>query len=46
LNDISIIIKKHEKIGIIGRTGAGKSTFIKMILKFTDYYQGSIKIEG
>lgn len=45
LNDISFTIKKGEKIGIVGRTGCGKTTIASLLLKFYDGYLGSIKID-
>ena len=34
LQDVSLNLQQGEKIGIIGRNGAGKSTTIKMIMKY------------
>ncbi len=42
--DISFIIGRNEKIGLIGRNGSGKSTLFKMILKEISYDSGEIKI--
>lgn len=46
LNNISIEIKKGQHIGICGPTGGGKSTLLKLIPRFYDLSQGSIKIDG
>ncbi len=46
LEDISFRIKKGEKIGIIGPTGSGKSTLIKLIPRLYDASSGSILIGG
>jgi ATP-binding cassette subfamily C (CFTR/MRP) protein 1 len=36
LNDISLIINPSEKIGVVGRTGAGKSTLIMALLRLLE----------
>lgn len=45
-DDTSIEIKKGEKIALIGESGIGKSTFIKLIMRFWDVNKGSIKLDG
>ena len=44
LNGLNIRIKRGDRIGIIGRNGSGKTTFLKLILKEINADQGSIKI--
>ncbi len=44
LNNINFTIKKGEKIAIVGATGSGKSTIIKLILRLYDLENGEIKI--
>ena len=46
LNDINMTIKKGEKIAIVGATGSGKSTIIKLILRLYDLENGEIKINN
>ena len=46
LKDINFKLKKGERIGIIGPTGAGKSTIIRLLLRFYDVDSGEILIEG
>ena len=46
LEDISFEIKKGGKLGIIGATGSGKSTLIKLLLRFYDTDKGGIYING
>lgn len=46
LSDISLNIKEGEKIGIIGSTGSGKSSFIQLIPRLYDATQGQIRIGG
>ncbi len=46
IKDISINIKKGEFVFVIGTSGSGKSTFMKMLLKEIEPTKGSIKIDG
>lgn len=46
LDNINISIKKGETFGIVGRTGSGKSTLIKQMLKEYDFGEGLITING
>lgn len=46
ISDITFGLKKGETLGIIGATGAGKSTIIKLLMRFHDVNQGAIRIEG
>lgn len=46
LNDISLDIKPKEKIGIVGRTGAGKSTLVLAIFRMIEPTSGLIYIDG
>ncbi|ARC84835.1 ABC transporter family protein [Clostridium argentinense CDC 2741] len=46
LTNISFRIKKGETLGIIGATGSGKSTIVKLLMRFYDVNQGAIKING
>ncbi len=46
LSDISFSIKPGESLGIIGATGSGKSTLIKLLLRFYDVSDGAIFIHG
>ena len=39
-------MKKGQKIAIIGETGAGKTTIVKLLMRFYDINSGSIKIDG
>lgn len=46
LRDISFHLKQGETLGIIGTTGCGKSTLIKLLLRLYDVDSGSIRING
>ena len=45
LNNINLIIKDKEKVGIIGRSGSGKSSLSKLLLKFYKY-EGNIIVDN
>lgn len=46
LKKCSFTIEPHEKIGLIGLNGAGKSTIIKLMFRFYDPEEGCIKLDG
>ncbi|MEA1912403.1 MAG: ABC transporter ATP-binding protein [candidate division WOR-3 bacterium] len=46
LKDISFRIKPGEKVGIVGYTGSGKTTMVKLLLRLYDIDRGSIKVDG
>ena len=46
LRNINMNIKKGEKVAIVGATGSGKSTIIKLILRLYDLQSGEIKINN
>ncbi len=46
LHNISMDIKPGEKIAIVGYNGAGKSTFIKLLMRLYDVDKGCIQIDG
>ena len=46
LKDLSLEIKKGEVVGVIGRNGAGKSTFLKILSRITEPTSGRIDLYG
>lgn len=46
LKDVSFSVKKGKTVGIIGATGAGKSTAMNLLCRFYDATEGEIKIDG
>ena len=46
LKDINLEIKPGDKIGILGESGCGKSTFLKLLMRFWDVNEGSISLDN
>lgn len=46
IQDLSLVIKPGEKVGIVGRSGAGKTTLVNLLLRFYDLEGGRILIDG
>jgi ATP-binding cassette subfamily B multidrug efflux pump len=46
VDDLTLHIRPGEKIGLVGRSGAGKSTVVNLLLRFYDVEQGRILIDG
>ncbi len=46
LENISFSISRGESLGIIGATGSGKSTLIRLLLRFYDVNEGAVRING
>ncbi len=46
INDFSAEVKPGQKIAIVGPTGAGKTTMVRLLMRFYDVTGGSIKIDG
>ena len=46
IKNLSFDVKKGDKIAIIGETGAGKTTIVKLLMRFYDVDSGEIKVDG
>lgn len=46
VHDFSAKVKDGQKIAIVGPTGAGKTTMVKLLMRYYDVNSGSIKIDG
>ncbi|OJG00484.1 multidrug ABC transporter ATP-binding protein [Rhizobium sp. 58] len=46
IDDLSLAIRPGEKIGLVGRSGAGKTTLMNVLLRFYDLESGTIRIDG
>lgn len=46
IHDFSADVKQGQKVAIVGPTGAGKTTMVKLLMRFYDVNQGSIRIDG
>ena len=46
IKNLTFTAKKGEKIAIVGETGAGKTTIVKLLMRFYDVDEGEIKIDG
>jgi ATP-binding cassette subfamily B protein len=46
LKNITLNVRENERLALVGYTGAGKSTFIKLLSRFYDPTEGKIEIDG
>ncbi len=46
IKDFSVDVKQGQKIAIVGPTGAGKTTMIKLLMRFYDVNEGAILVDG
>ncbi len=46
INNFSVSIKPGQKVAIVGPTGAGKTTMVKLLMRFYDINQGVILVDG
>jgi len=46
INDFSAKVEPGQKIAIVGPTGAGKTTMVKLLMRFYDVNSGSIRLDG
>ncbi|MBP6015444.1 MAG: ABC transporter ATP-binding protein [Candidatus Promineofilum sp.] len=46
LHDVNLLAKPGERIALVGETGAGKSTIIRLVSRFYDVTEGALTIDG
>ncbi len=46
INDFSAKVEPGQKIAIVGPTGAGKTTMVKLVMRFYDVNSGAIRVDG
>lgn len=46
IEDLSVEVKSGQMVAIVGKTGAGKTTLINLLMRFYDVNSGAIKIDG
>lgn len=46
IKDFNATVKQGQKVAIVGPTGAGKTTMVKLLMRFYDINSGSIQIDG
>ena len=46
LNNVNLTIEPGDIVGIVGTTGAGKSTIINLLMRYYDHYDGEILVDG
>ena len=46
LQDINLLIEPYQTVALVGRSGSGKSTFVKLLLRYFEPNQGQILIDG
>ena len=46
IEHLNLHIRAGEKIGLVGRSGAGKSTIVNLLLRFHDVERGQIRVDG
>jgi ATP-binding cassette, subfamily B, multidrug efflux pump len=46
IDNLNLHIRPGEKIGLVGRSGAGKSTIVNLLLRFYDLHEGRVLIDG
>lgn len=46
IDDVSLVIRPGEKVGLVGLSGAGKTTLVNLLLRFYDIDEGAILVDG
>lgn len=46
LHDINLLIEPYQTVALVGRSGSGKSTFVKLLFRYFEPHEGRISIDG
>lgn len=46
IDDLSLTVRGGEKVGLVGLSGAGKTTLVNLLLRFYDIQDGAVRIDG
>ena len=46
INDFNCVIEPGQRVAIVGPTGAGKTTMVKLLMRFYDVNSGAIRVDG
>jgi len=46
LRDVSLVVEPGRRVGVVGATGAGKSTLINLLMRFYEVTRGAIRVDG
>ena len=46
LHDVSVVVPAGQRVAVVGETGSGKSTFVKLLSRLMDPTQGTVRLDG